>query len=194
MISKYIVPIYNDADFQGTGFIVNNYFITAAHVVKDLSHPIFIFEGNKIRLQPDSKILLTYDKNKEEREDLAIFKVKILSSLSLSSENVSSKICCYQGYSYVEEKKQLTENIYNNIMILHEHAYSVASFHTEPIKYRNCITCTPSCCEGNSGGPLFQDEKIVGMYFSSYKLPPSYRSVEDYYIKGSYINNILNKI
>lgn len=49
--SKYIVPIYSDDEFSGTGFIVEGLLITANHVVRNKINSYFIYEGNSVTTQ-----------------------------------------------------------------------------------------------------------------------------------------------
>lgn len=194
MISNFVVPIYNERDFVGTGFILGNYLLTAAHVVKDLSHPIFIFENRKYHLRKCDVRFFMYDKYSADRNDLAIYEVCINSQLRLSTSFNNNDTCCYVGFSYSEENKQVLENTYSGIRIIHEYAYSTTNDHSKRRRYNNCWTCSPSCVEGNSGGPLFQGEEIIGLYIASLRLPPSFIALEDYYIKGDYIKSIIDMI
>ena len=86
--SKYIVPIFLDENYYGTGFIVNGMLITANHVVMNKLHTYFVYEGKRyhvdinklVVLEPIGKILPS-----NQALDLFVCKTDIESSnLSLS--------------------------------------------------------------------------------------------------------------
>ena len=72
IVTKYIVPLYYNDEFNGTGFIVGNILITAAHVVISKENVCsFLYNGKKIRIGPDNNVVFDYPNDK--RSECSIF-------------------------------------------------------------------------------------------------------------------------
>lgn len=165
--SDYIVPIYLDKKYNGTGFIVGNMLITAAHVLESKDNVCyFLYRGDKIVIGPDNNIIFEYPKTKVKQGqnnkywDLAMYELdNIVSPLELREPNLSEK-CLYQGYS----DSTLKMNVYSDIILNNNAYYYPSEYDAKPIPITNCcISQIGKCKSGNSGGPLFQGDYVVGM-------------------------------
>jgi len=189
-ISDYIVPIYNkNNEFLGTGFIVENILITAAHVINsDLLDFIFYFKEEKNHANFKDLIKFEYPENGEKQcvnfyKDIAMFNLKSITDSPLIFTKLLLNIpCCYHGYSFNEEKGVREEDFYGNIF-LENNAYDCNInknyFYSEDSK----------CKVGNSGGPLLQGNGIVGMLI---RKRDYIDSSKDIFIKSEYIQELLN--
>ena len=165
--SDYIVPIYLDKKYNGTGFIVGNMLITAAHVLESKDNVFyFLYLGDKIAIGPENNIIFEYPKIKGKQGqnnkywDLAVYELdNIVSPMELREPNLSEK-CLYKGYS------DSTLQVDSYSIILNNNAYYYPrEFDAKPIPINNncCISQIGKCKPGNSGGPLFQGDYVVGM-------------------------------
>ena len=162
----YIVPIYYEDKFNGSGFIVGNLLVTAAHVVvSEISVFSFLFRGQKITIGREKNFIFEYPKNKDMQGkenrywDLAVYKLdNIVSPLELREPNLVEE-CFYQGYS------DSTLRVDSYSIVLNNNAYYYPiEYDTKPIPINNCcISQIGKCKPGNSGGPLFQGDYVVGM-------------------------------
>ena len=190
--TDYIVPIFHRGVFNGTGFIVGNMLITAAHVVvSEESLCYFLFGGEKITIGPDNNMIFEYPKGKEKQGkdnkywDLAIFQLdNNYSPLELCIPNMTES-CTYFGFT----DSTLKVNTYTDV-ILENHAYYYPpEYEAKPVHIDNCyISVIGKCTHGNSGGPLFQGNGIVGMLSGGQQW---HKFSCDRFIKAEYI---LNKI
>lgn len=192
-ISDYIVPIYCEEEFNGTGFIVGNKLITAAHVVISKENVCyFLYKEKRISIGPDNNILYEYPKEKglqgknELYLDLAVYKLgKVDSPLELGNLQMSDP-CFYQGYSSPFQIDTFT-NLY-----LDDKDWYYQSQEEKHIPVRNTYTVLNGQCKnGNSGGPLFQGEYIVGMLVG-YQQYQSFSM--DRYIRSDYISETISKL
>lgn len=166
-ISDYVVPIYFEGEFNGTGFLVGESLITAAHVVVSVeSENYFLFRGNKIIIGPENNLIFDYP-HKERKQgkdnlywDLAVFSLNdIFSPLELYSPQMKEK-CLYHGYT----DSTLEMNTYTDIVLDNNAYYYPPEYKSKPIRITNCyISVIGKCTHGNSGGPLFQGTRVVGM-------------------------------
>ena len=192
-ISDYIVPIFMKDELNGTGFIVGNTLITAAHVViskENVCH--FLYRGNNISVGPDNIFLYEYPKEKCLQGlgniylDLAIYNLENLDSpLELRKPQMSDP-CFYQGYS-----DSLHIDTYTNLYLDNRDWY-YPSQEEKPISIINTyISGNGRCKKGNSGGPLFQGKHIVGMLVGNQQ----YQNFSmDRYIKSDYISETISNL
>lgn len=193
-ISDYIVPIYFNGDLNGTGFIVGNKLITAAHVIalEDSSFS-FLFRGEMMIIGPEKNNIFEYPKEKGRQGhnniywDLAVYKLDdIVSPLELRKPNSTEK-CLYQGYS----DSTLQMNSYSDIILNNNAYYYPPEYDAKPIPINNCcISQIGKCKPGNSGGPLFQGDYVVGMLSGGQQL---FNLSWDRIIKADYIHHIIQK-
>lgn len=160
---KYIVPLYVDNEFVGTGFIVNGFLITADHVIRNKVRSSFFYENNHISININSIVVsesLTDPLSDDNVCDLFVCKTEITeSNLIFSSKYNSSKSFEYYGYSYDNEINKLVKDYKSDI----EFYRSVALSYSNYTKLNNCISLHCKLKPGNSGGPIFQDGNVVGM-------------------------------
>lgn len=189
--SKYIVPIFSDGEFNGNGFIVNGMLITANHVVNN-GVVYFEYEG-KHYINIDDNII------RQEREDesnnpsiacdLFICQTEIDGSkLELSPEFKQKDKCDYIGYSLNKNNVCELKRVSVNGILLD---FGLHSVDCRLVPLDNCLTCTMSLKPGDSGGPLFQNNKIIGMLIRNIKNEGS--ETQSIFIKASYIISALEE-
>ena len=192
-ISDYIVPIFSEGVFNGTGFIIGSTLITAAHVIESKENVCYFLYGKEeISIGSDNNIVFEYPvkesmQGKDNRYwDLAIYKLSNINSpIKLQSPNLS-KPCTYHGYSDV---KQI--DIYTNIMLDNNAYYYPCEYNRKPVRIYNCYFSTVGKSKvGNSGGPLFQGDSVIGMLSGDQILC---HLSWDRIIKAEYINSCLSK-
>ena len=172
---KYIVPILasNESElsrnnYWGTGFIVGEYLITAGHVVNDFKYIGYIFEDiihplptpcvNELGCRENGRYKLI-DMNTLIKEDLAIFKIGDCGSPLQFGFKDEDMVCMYHGYSFVDNS--------NSIKVDHIDAIPLRTLSKDRKKDINCkFLNNIDLDNGNSGGPLFDGDKIVGMLVS----------------------------
>ena len=193
-ILDYIVPIYCEGEFNGSGFIVGAVLVTDAHVViSDKSLFSILYRGQKINIVPEKNIIFEYPKEKDMQGqnnrywDLAVYKLEnIVSPLELREPNLSER-CLYQGYS----DSTLQVDSYSDIILNNNAYYYPPKCDAKPIPINNCyISQIGKCKPGNSGGPLFQGDYIVGMLSGGQQL---FNLSWDRIIKADYILHKIQK-
>jgi hypothetical protein len=186
-ILDYIVPIFYKSEFNGSGFIVGTVLVTAAHVViSEKSSFSILYRGQKIPIGPEKNIIFEYPKEKDKQGlnnrywDLAVYKMdNIVSPLVLQEPNFSEE-CLYQGYS------DSTLQVDSYSIVLNNNAYYYPpEYDAKPIPINNCcFSQIGKCKPGNSGGPLFQGNSVVGMLSGEQQL---HNLSWDRIIKADYI-------
>ena len=163
IFSKFIVPIYCDNEFSGTGFIVNGFLMTANHVMKNKVHSCFVFENKKFRIDVRKLIVLDEPENTQCSEnalDLFVCETDIKDSdLCFSSNLEEGALFDFYGYSFDENTHELLKDKESGITL---HRMNALSF-SDCMKLNNSFSCLCDLKAGNSGGPLFYGNKIVGM-------------------------------
>ena len=93
--------------------------------------------------------------------DLAVYRLKdIFSPLELCTAPNMKGTCIYQGYI----DSTLKMDIYTNIVLDNNAYYYPPKYDEKPIRINNCyISVIGKCTHGNSGGPLFQGNYVIGM-------------------------------
>ena len=189
--SKYIVPIYCDDEFSGTGFIVEGLLITANHVVRNKINSYFIYEGNSYRIEISELISLEFQDDFASPNfayDLFICKTDIKNSdLSLSDDYYKDICCQYCGYSYDEEQGLLIIDKETDIRISRDEA--LTNHYGRCIPLHNCFSCYIDLKPGNSGGPLFQNSKIIGILLRGDVYHG--KCIECKFLKAGYIKQVI---
>lgn len=197
-INNYIIPIYKGKEFVGTGFIAGRTLITAAHVVETPTlRYSCLWNGKSISLSCANILWHEYPEadymqgQGNKYSDLAIYKIDgIESPLELSVPDLGIS-CNYWGFSFDEDKKCLQEDSYRNL-ILNDNAKYYPRNGGRAIPIKNCyLSDIGRCKEGNSGGPLFQGEKVVAMLSGNQDYGDFSK---DRYIKSEYIMSVLSSI
>ena len=189
--SKYIVPIFSGSEYSGTGFLVNGLLITANHVVSDKLHSSFIYEGENYAIDICNLIVLESPEDiflSENAYDLFVCKTEITgSNLEFATEIDEKKHFEYYGYSFDDDKAILTKDIHDDMELYRKIAITYPSC----TKQLNCMSCR--CCLklGNSGGPIFQNNKIVGMLIRGIEHHEGF--CEAVIMKSSYIMKSINE-
>lgn len=185
-INKYIVPIVEITDIGnklwGTGFIVNNHLISAAHVFNANNPLYFLFNGELILL--DNLIYREYEKGKNIRRDLLVYKIcNIESPLILHKGLYPWKTFLdFEGFSEDEDNNSLKADSFK--VFIKEHAYE-----NNEIRLDNCFETTPQGFHCNSGCPIMMDNVVYGMNIAGYDLYNIGIA-----IRSDYISSIIEKL
>ncbi len=175
-LSKYIIAFFRDENemhWCGSGVIVGNLLITAAHVMiekkskKNLPFLYFKFE-NSIRRIEDKDII--YDGRKGLYEDfgnihhdLIVFKVSDISSpFVLNTSDFDIPLYVF-ARTYMEDKKATSGTTYkivlkNGFRNDQNHLFNVESF-----VWYNCLLTTGDFGKGHSGTPIYRNNKVFGI-------------------------------
>lgn len=189
--SKFIVPIYKNEDYYGTGFIIDGMLITANHVVKNKLHTYFDFNGERHHV--DINKIVAIDplgkcQSNNEAHDLFVYKTDIENSdLKMSSDYDQNKTCEFRAYSLNDDNTTTSKDYKNDIKIFRDIATD--SNHNELV---NCFSCKCKLKHTNSGGPLFQGGKIIGMLIRRIDYYGGF--CESVFIKTDYIKQYIKKM
>ena len=185
IFSKFIVPIYCDNEFSGTGFIVNGFLVTANHVMNKKVHSYFVFENQEYKINIGKIIVLDEPENSQcsnNALDLFVCETDIKdSNLCFSSGFEDGAIFDYFGYSFDENTHELLKDKESGITL---HRMNALSF-SDCMELDNTFSCLCDLKPGNSGGPLFHGNKIVGM--QNREICRKQVKKECVFIKASYI-------
>lgn len=161
---EFIVPILKkesgNSEFWGSGFIVDKYLISAAHVFLDKSNYSFIFNNEEIVL--DKPVYSRYSKGSNDRVDLEIYPIENLNSPFKLFSDVypwNSNLLLH-GYSMDENNRSMVTNITE--VSIKENAYDYESG-LKPIRLNIFFNYYPAAKSGNSGCPLLFNNIIYGM-------------------------------
>lgn len=159
--SKYIVPIYVNDVFRGNGFIVNGMLITANHVVNNKICAFFDYKGERHQIDFRKIVVDLYEKHLSNNQvrDLFVCKTAIEDSdLILSPEYDKNTSCKFWGYSLDEDDFHISKDYVSDIEI-----YRDVALNRNYERLANCFSCKCELKHTNSGGPLFQNGKVIGM-------------------------------
>lgn len=153
-IDMPIVPIFRGPDvslFAGTGFIMDNYLVTAGHVVSGIQDYFTYIDGKFVSLSVYDRVINRNITRETFDQDIAVYpfggigSILKLSELShLQSDEVS--VCCYQ-------------NTNEGLRMVITEGVICPSGTNQLIKLSTIQRIT----HGSSGGPIVQDNTIVGM-------------------------------
>ena len=188
MLEQWILPIFYKKDEQGEKNTlagqcvwVNNYLITAAHVVDKINNePYVILRGEELSLVKEEAIAYSYTPqiNKlEDYEDYAIFHVinKLHSPLHLSEIISNNNMTCFYN------KKHLT----NEMRFLCSYAKLDAVLSS---KLFQC-EISPVLSEGDSGCPIMINNNVVGILLGAFT-----QNINIHLFQGAaYIKKILDQ-
>jgi hypothetical protein len=189
--SKFIVPIYINNDYYGTGFIVNGMLITANHVVKNKLHTYFVFNGERhhvdinriVAIDPLEKCQST-----NEAHDLFVCLTDIeKSDLKLSSNFDKKSTCEFMAYSLNDDNTTISMDYIDDIEV-----YRNVALDSNYNQLINCLSCKYELKHTNSGGPLFQQGGIIGMLIRGIDHYGGFH--ESVFIKSSYIKLMIEKM
>ena len=183
-VNDFIFPVFFDMeegqDMQGNGFFVDNYFITAAHVVqKDYavqSDPYILSFGKKIYLNDDNLLLERYtvdDNNSETYEtenaaDIAIFKAVGIHSPFVLAEvfpNCGQRLTCnfhHRKPFPVRTPTRQDSFFWETTGIVQEHVPNVPNFFIATMDPEHPY-------RGSSGSPIFEGNMVYGVLHSGSK-------------------------
>lgn len=162
--SKYIVPIFVNDEFRGNGFIVNGLLITANHVVNNKICAFFDYKGERHQIDFRKIVVDLYEErlSNNQVQDLFVCKTDIEDSdLILSSEYDKNESCEFFAYSSDEDDPHISKDYVSDIEIFREVALD-----GNCERLTNCFSCKCELKHTNSGGPLFQNGKVIGMLIS----------------------------
>lgn len=192
--NKFIVPIYEITKdgyyFNGTGFIVDKYLISAGHVFEDGLKYSYLFENVHYDLS-EKAFFREYEIDENPHKDLQIFTINDLGSpyIFFKDEYIDRQKVFLHGYSYNDEAQ---------IMSVDEHEVAIRTFafnyvkEIRPLKLDNCISYEEPCGKkGNSGCPLIHNNIIYGMNIGEAGQNP--QSIFGRAIRSTYIIDIINK-
>lgn len=181
-LKQYIVPIFHDDEFLGTGFICNSVLITAKHVLYQCDKT----EGTCGELDPteltfvfkdvDCHILSCLYHEHEVPDnrrcnkylDLAVLKTELVEIdgivLANTLEPYDENDAKYIGFQFDEETKVISS--FSCQGILHLHSYLINN--SSVVIYRNTLVLAEASGieKGMSGGPVFVRDTVVGMLVS----------------------------
>lgn len=155
MTSDYIVPLFESKDltsFIGTAFCIDNFLITAGHIVPH--YRIYYTKDNRrfFEIYPENWIIRQHPKEDYPERDVAICKLEGLKSeLSLSTsplDDTEADVICWQ-------KK-------GNSPIAFSTKGLVCRNSDENTNFYKLVTCD-RITHGSSGCPILQGNKVVGM-------------------------------
>ena len=155
MISDYILPLFydkNDATFIGTAFCINNFLITAGHVVSDYRIYYTKSKNRFIEIYPDRWLIRQRPKPDHPENDIAICLFEGLKSpLVLSPEtpipDTEAEVICWQ------KNGSLIKQVITNSLIYNQPDQSVF--------YR--VITIERITHGASGCPIIQKNNIIGI-------------------------------
>ncbi len=155
MTSDYIVPLFESKDlasFIGTAFRIDNFLITAGHVVPH--YRIYYTKDNRrfFEIDPDNWLIRQHSKGDTPERDVAICKFEGLKSeLSLSTsplDDTEADVMCWQ-------KKGNSPIAFNTKGLVCRNSDENTNFY-------KLVTCD-RITHGSSGCPILQGNKVVGM-------------------------------
>jgi len=192
--TKYIFPIYSTSEsplcpgkrfassFEGNGFFVGNYFVTAGHVINQCNEPCILYDGKEVLLNRQTKLLhkdMPYDEkgrpighDNPENADIAIYSMNdvIINSPLFFSETFpqlgETLDNIYYNYTQAEiENYAKNHEIKDKSLCIWECKGMV---HEDPNDHCGDFfeaTMSPShpYGGGSSGSPIFMGSKVYGV-------------------------------
>lgn len=177
-ISKYIVPIYIDGKFNGNGFIVSHYLVTAGHVIE--KNPAFYpciadIDGWAFRYDPftmnKSGSFSEFQTKEGQYNDWTIIDIgkDIGSPLRFADiePTIGQELTCL---SFMPDGKQLSfqETLCKVTRLTSSNIIITTDNHTEERKnivYDTCFECSFDglLTHGSSGSPVLCDNIVYGI-------------------------------
>jgi hypothetical protein len=179
---NFIFPVYFDTaegpDMHGNGFFIENYFVSAAHVVEEdpsvCSAPYIIIFGNKVFLNNENLLFREYTVNdsdsdtyeKNDAADIVVYKVNgINSPLHLAEKLPMSgqQLSCNFYHKKPLPEGNATNNhqsfLWRTTGVVQEFVPKVPNFFIAKMEPRHPF-------KGSSGSPLFKGDIVYGILHS----------------------------
>ena len=182
---KYIIPVFNTNYSEGVGFFVDDYLITAGHVICD-GRPFIVYDREKHFLSNEEALLLkTLDEKStfEDGLDIAVFRFNGIRSpltLSYTRINVGVQLNSRSFFRHYSEE-------FGDALSLEEtpgHVMEVMG---------NFFKCDLDRVlrAGSSGSPIFYNNEIAGILCGNSRFDPENRIL---YLSGYVINELLQQV
>jgi len=161
-MKEFVFPTVDDLN-DGCGVLIENWFVTAAHVVQEHDFILFI-DGNTIRLNKSDALIFKYNQT-ENGADIAIFRLEGYKSPLRFDTNLPQKGMMLDSISYehVVEGKSSIENIFRDET---KDWYKLTECQANIIELAgNFFKCKTSTIlkPGSSGSPVFRNGKVFGI-------------------------------
>ncbi|MFR9671170.1 MAG: hypothetical protein SNH16_07760 [Rikenellaceae bacterium] len=195
-LARFVIPIYSLDDkqekyFNGTGFIVGDYLITAGHVSYNEGGLFVIYDDCKYKLP--RPIYEKYCSIEDGiKHDLSIYKVDFVTSpLTLCTTEFAGKVQGELfGYSFNDVEMNLCVD--REEVRINDFAYSYA--YLRPLRLLNCYSYSPAIGKkSNSGCPVMNDKReVIGMLVCI--AGQNKNAVEGILVKATYIQEVINSL
>lgn len=194
VITDAIVPIYCNGEFSGTGFIYKSYLITAAHVVvKSYDEQIeyekieYSYRGRLYLINQEEKVCCDWYKGERDEyghfltnleiEDIAIYVIENECNYFTLDDSDINDNCEARLYGFRYFSKD-NISLKNGAIKMYNSYYSSADHIDWILDY--CFFCDKmdvkfEIIEGFSGGPIINEDKIMGMLFEKIPSETSFR-------------------
>jgi hypothetical protein len=189
MFEQWILPIFYKKDEQGEKNTlagqcvwVNNYLITAAHVVDKINNEPYVrLRGEELSLVKEEAIAYSYTPqiNKlEDYEDYAIFHVinKLHSPLHLSEIISNNNMTCF--YNKKQQRQEICDTKRGSIwetldqepILTNEMRFLCSSAKLDAVLSSKLFQCeiSPVLSEGDSGCPIMINNNVVGILLGAF--------------------------
>lgn len=143
------LPILNCNLTEGTGVIIKDLFITAAHVLEEAEHSYININGNYIVLLKENALLYANDNN-ATGYDIAVFRLPMAYNDFQIAEDRPLKGTILLGTYYRMTSNGMERSDYQATVVGDEGNYFIVS--TNPILK-----------PGSSGSPILKDKSIYGI-------------------------------
>lgn len=202
-LSKYIVAFFRDENemhWCGSGVIVGNLLITAAHVMMEKKKPLpylfFRFENRIIKVDEKDFIYDGREKSDDEDEhnphDLIVFKLSgILSPFVLNASDFDIPLPVY-ARTYLEDKKSTSGTTYKIVLKKGFRNDQNHLFNIESFEWYNCLLASGNFASGNSGTPIYRKNKVYGILIGE-TVHPDYRFRIFNFLDARYIQETISK-
>ena len=203
-LSKYIVAFFRDENeihWCGSGVIVGNLLITAAHVMmekktkKHLPFLYFKFEHCIRRVEKKDIVYDGRDKFDDEDEhnphDLIVFKLSDISSpFVLNVFDFDIPLAVY-ARTYLEDKKSTSGTTYKIVLKKGFRNDQNYLFNIESFDWNNCLLTTGNFAVGNSGTPIYRKNMVYGILIGE-TINPDYRFRIFNFLDSRYIQETIS--
>ncbi len=204
-LSKYIVAFFRDENeihWCGSGVIVGNLLITAAHVMiekkteKHLPFIYFKFEHCIRRVEKKDIVYDGRDKFDDEDEhnphDLIVFRLSDVSSpFVLNAFDFEIPLAVY-ARTYLEDKKSTSGTTYKIVLKKGFRYNQNHLFNIESFEWYNCLLTNGNFASGNSGTPIYRENKVYGILIGE-TIHPDYRFRIFNFLDARYIHKTISK-
>jgi hypothetical protein len=206
-LSKYIIAFFRDENemhWCGSGVIVGNLLITAAHVMlekkskKHLPFLYFKFENCIRRIEEkdiiyDGRVKLD-DENEDEHNphDLIVFKLSDISSpFVLNASDFDLPLPVY-ARTYMEDKKSTSGTTHKIVLKKGFRNDQNHLLNKESFEWYNCLLTNGNFAPGNSGTPIYRENKVYGILIGE-TIHPDYRFRIFNFLDARYIHKTISK-